>query len=249
METKKVITMVNTRDLTSEVPCQRPIDPKRVKWIADNWDDSKMRPLRVGDVDGIYYVWDGQHTMAAALLLNSNRDLNMPCLIEQMTMERMMHLVATQYEGSKKHSKQELFYYKVAEGDRDAINIESILSMRGLKLSRNASINTITAIALIEKLYSIGPRELGEALDTITEAWPADPNRFKSDILGALTKLYSRHRGEFKYTDIVNKLKKYNVEWWITVGRSAITSSSVDAIYKKIIDLYNSNGRKVKLSY
>jgi hypothetical protein len=54
---------------------QRAYDEKWAQRIADNWDDSKARPVNVRLRDGYLYVTNGQHTANAAVKAGRNQIL------------------------------------------------------------------------------------------------------------------------------------------------------------------------------
>ena len=74
--------VINSKFL--EVPrsyYQRHLNASRVKRIAAEFDERIANAPKVSYRDGHYYVFDGQHTIAARKLLNNNSDLNIVCKV------------------------------------------------------------------------------------------------------------------------------------------------------------------------
>ena len=81
--------VINSKFL--EVPrsyYQRNLNANRVKRIAAEFDERIANAPKVSYRDGHYYVFDGQHTIAARKLLNNNCDLNIVCKVYSGLTER-----------------------------------------------------------------------------------------------------------------------------------------------------------------
>lgn len=60
---------------------QRTLNEDRVRRIAAEFDERIANEPKVSCRDGRYYVFDGQHTIAARKLLNGGRDLPIRCKV------------------------------------------------------------------------------------------------------------------------------------------------------------------------
>ena len=60
---------------------QRELNEDRVRRIAAEFDERIANEPKVSCRDGRYYVFDGQHTIAARKLLNGGRDLPIRCKV------------------------------------------------------------------------------------------------------------------------------------------------------------------------
>lgn len=65
---------VNTANIKTD-SYQRGLDRKKVNRIAANFDERIANEPKVSFRDGAFYVFDGQHTIAARKKLNGNQDL------------------------------------------------------------------------------------------------------------------------------------------------------------------------------
>ena len=76
------VMMIFSKNL--EVPrsaYQRELDPIRVRKIAAEFDERIANDPKVSFRDGHYYVFDGQHTIAARKLRNGGEDLPIRCKV------------------------------------------------------------------------------------------------------------------------------------------------------------------------
>ena len=60
---------------------QRPFTSNRAKEIAANFDERIANEPKVSYRDGKYFVFDGQHTVAARVMLNGGNDLLITCKV------------------------------------------------------------------------------------------------------------------------------------------------------------------------
>ena len=72
---------LSTSQLTSGLPYQRPVDPKKVDKIVREWNPRKITPIVVSFRDGTFNIVDGQHHTEAARQMAGGRDVDVPCII------------------------------------------------------------------------------------------------------------------------------------------------------------------------
>ena len=72
-------TIHSSMILTS--PYQREFDERKVKRIVDNFDERIANEPKLSFRNGNYYVFDGQHTIAARKSRNKEKDLNIVCKV------------------------------------------------------------------------------------------------------------------------------------------------------------------------
>lgn len=101
---KEIVQMMdlNTKDLISNQPYQRDVDQKEVAYIVSNFDPHKFGIIKVSFRNGKYFVYDGQHRIAAFKVLNGNQDGVVKCEVHiGLTYEDEAKYFAEQYLGSK----------------------------------------------------------------------------------------------------------------------------------------------------
>ena len=66
----KELTIHSSKIIVPRGTYQRSLSASRVKKIADSFDERIANPPKISKRDNKYYVFDGQHTIAARKLLN-----------------------------------------------------------------------------------------------------------------------------------------------------------------------------------
>lgn len=133
--------VINSKFL--EVPrsyYQRHLNASRVKRIAAEFDERIANAPKVSYRDGHYYVFDGQHTIAARKLLNNNSDLNIVCKVYSGLTEQEEALLFAQQTGiSAPLTAGAKLRAKIHGGDPEAIAFQSATQRAGFGLSFNQS--------------------------------------------------------------------------------------------------------------
>lgn len=119
---------------------QRELSNRRVIEIAENFDERVANEPKVSYRDGKFYVFDGQHTVAARKLLNGGQDLPILCKVytglteqeEAILFSQQTGLTSKVYPGIKIRAL-------VFAGDPDAIAFLKATESTGLKLAFSQS--------------------------------------------------------------------------------------------------------------
>lgn len=72
---------IHTDRLTSGLPYQRPVNPKEVERLIQEWDERLLDPITVSFRDGKFYVVDGQHRISAMREMNGGRGIMVNCKV------------------------------------------------------------------------------------------------------------------------------------------------------------------------
>lgn len=208
MNVNRNFKMVSSAKLHLEgADWQRPINHARVKRIAKNWDTSMMRTIMVADINGVLYPWDGQHTVAAAVLANGGKDLELPCIVDKMTHEEAAKHVADQYKNVKRLSAIEMFNARVSQNDADALNIKRVLAQHNVRLSPKGGLNSTAGITAIEKIYKkdscLG---LDYVIGMAKKAWPDDAGRYRAEVLLAIEEFDAKFKGKYTISEFKRKV-------------------------------------------
>ena len=125
--------VINSKFL--EVPrsyYQRTLNANRVKRIAAEFDERIANAPKVSYRDGHYYVFDGQHTIAARKLLNNNCDLNIVCKVYSGLTEQQEAMLFAQQTGiSAPLTAGAKLRAKIHGGDPEAIAFQSATQRAG----------------------------------------------------------------------------------------------------------------------
>lgn len=239
--------MLSTSKLTGKAKFQRPVDPKRVAKIAREFDEKKMKPIQVANIKGMgLIIWDGQHTTAAARVANDNKDLLVPCIVDDLTYEEAAELVAKQNKNRKNLDSIEQFNASVESDDPDDKNILRVLKQNNIKLTKKCSNDSTNAIGALRQIYAISCPDLDCTLKLIKSAWPVDDNRYKSEIITAIGKLRHVYEGQFKDSDMADRIGRKPLKTYLANAKyGEVGKTIVVKLIEQFIEDYN-HGRREK---
>jgi hypothetical protein len=154
---------------------QRGLDNRRVPEIADNFDERVANEPKVSARDGKYFVFDGQHTIAARKMRNGGEDLPIHCKVyaglsaqdEALLFAQQTGFAAKVYPGARIRAL-------VFAGDPDAISFLKATESVGLRISFHQARgqNRIGCVSTAYAMFqSVGAEIYIEALRIIVAAW------------------------------------------------------------------------------
>ncbi len=244
---------LNTSDL--EVPrnaYQRPLSPSRVQTIVRQFDEHLANEPKVSYRDGHYYVFDGQHTVAARKLRNGGQDLPIKCKVyydltdadEALLFAQQFGVSAILTSGAKMRA---LLYGK----DPTALAFLRANESIGIQLDydMHRGRNRIGCIHTAFNEYkTVGEEIYIEAMSIILEAWNGDPHSLRSEIVQAVIQFVNLYHKEYDRTRLVNRLKIYDP---LTIYREGQAMGVNLHGYKKylfqVYRIYNGSSKKTAL--
>ncbi len=203
---------VNSKFIFSDMSYQRAVDENRVKRIVANFDENLVNPIKVSYRDGRYYVFDGQHTLAALKLRNHNRDLMVYCKVyKNLTKEKEAILFSQQNGISRAVTSNAKFKALYAANDVEITEMVNLANMAGLKVDFSCSKanNKIIAVAKLYKMFKgTSASEFVQILHTIKSAWNGDSESLCTEIIGGMYIFCTTYRGKFDYKILEKQLSK-----------------------------------------
>ena len=243
---------INSALIFSDMKYQRQLDVNRVKRIATHFNPDLVNLIKVSFRDGKYYVFDGQHTLAALKLRNGNRDLLVECKVYKgLTEQEEAALFAEQngiYRAVKSSSKFKALY---VSGEIDVVEMVNLTNRSGLfiNFTNGTATNKIVCIAKAFKVFkSVSPSDYIEILKIIKDAWDGVSDSLRSEILGGVTLFYKTYKGDFKRDILVKHLSNVNPGVIVRDGNAFKETLPGDKKYAiQILQYYNKNLRGSKL--
>ena len=243
--------VINSKFL--EVPrsyYQRHLNASRVKRIAAEFDERIANAPKVSYRDGHYYVFDGQHTIAARKLLNNNSDLNIVCKVYSGLTEQEEALLFAQQTGiSAPLTAGAKLRAKIHGGDPEAIAFQSATQRAGFGLSFNQS-HAKWKIACIATAFSEyrqhGERIYTDALRILAEAWEGDIDSLRSEVLQGVVRFIALYDHEYDPVRLIRQLKRTSP---VTIYRSgqAMSGPNYQKYMHQILKAYNGSSRTKSL--
>lgn len=252
IENVKIMTL-NTLDLVSSQPYQRDLDQKKIAQIVSNFDKHKLGIPKVSYRGGKYYVYDGQHRIAALRIINGNTDCLVQCEVHfGLTYEDEAAYFAQQYDGA---TSVDLVYKWRAwyEARKEPIytivnNVENI----GIEVpfSKSKSKNRIIALKQLNDMWKkLGARDSLKLLGLMKQFWDGDQNTYNKNIMDGMKEFYFTYKDEIKEDVFLKQMKKTNPLKIEVRGKSDTVSKGGVKFAKVIWDEYNFGLQKNRLDY
>lgn len=177
MEMGQTLGVNATIDLSKETilvdrTYQRNPNPRRIKEIADNFDELLFqRPVVNRRSNGKLYCVTGQHRLIAASV--AGRETVKVILTQGMTREQEAHYFRRDAETTVRVPVSNRFAAAVVEGDVGYVRMENVLNDHGYSAVGKQEYVKCGAIHAVKKLDSMGV--LDSSLSLIEEIWPELP--------------------------------------------------------------------------
>lgn len=189
---------------------QRATNIKRVNEIAKNFDERIANEPKVSFRDGKYFVFDGQHTLLARVMLNGGNHLPVLCKVYfDLTAEEEAYLFATQTGISSKLKSGEKLRAKAFSNDQVSIDfIEANESMGiDVSLSNSKGEYRIRCVAAAFKEFQrVGTKKYCEAMRIICEVWDGEPSSFYVPVIVGLCRFVNLYEGYYSHDKLVRAL-------------------------------------------
>ncbi|UAJ79991.1 hypothetical protein IT072_02620 [Leifsonia sp. ZF2019] len=220
-----------------------------MKYILNNLNLDKLGTLTVSARDGLYYVIDGQHRLAALREFLGDG-------WEDVCIEAWCWHGLTEAQEAKKFLEfndvltvDSFAKFKAGVTAKDPIpsDIDRIVMSLGLKVTRNVVPGSIRAVGALTSTYAkFGPQGLAKTLWIIREAF--GDRGFESSIIEGVALFWSRYEGR---VDPERVIKKLNVTMGGTKGvlnraglkREQTGQPVAQCVAAAITDIYNAGLR------
>lgn len=229
---------------------QRVFQKSQAEKYAADFDVDKFGILVVNFRDGIYWVLDGQHRLAAYKIWIAPGDPgSVDCEVyENLTDAECADIFLGRDDRRRISTYEKFLVACTAERSRET-DVRRIVEASGLKISRDKSDNCVGAVGALCKVYdAAGGSVLGQAVRTIRDAWGGDAESFDTLIIQALGMVFNRYNGRTNERELVKRLA--DVKQGVTqIIRKAETvrartgNDKVQCIAHTIIEIYNKGSR------
>ena len=193
---------------------QKPLNKKRVAQIVANFDENIANEPKVNFRDGHYFVFDGQHTVAARVLRNGGKPLKIKCKVyRDLTKEQEAILFVQQNGFAATPTPANKLRALLYAGDKEAIALNDATRSVGFILDLDGSLskNHILCINTCMKLFRrAGVEVYTDALGIIYSAWKGCPESLHAEIIRAVTEFAKLYKGQYNTTRLVTLLSRVN---------------------------------------
>lgn len=231
---------------------QRELNPVRVRKIAAEFDEHIANDPKVSFREGHYYVFDGQHTIAARKLRNGGKDLPIRCKVFYGLSELEEALLFAQQTGvSAQLTAGARLRALIYGGEPDAVAFLKATESVGLRLDYNQDrgkyrIGCVgTAYAIYKK---IGEDIYKEGLLHIVRAWDGAPDSLRFEILQGVLFFVDLYHNEYAPRRLSEQLRRFDPLTIYREGRSlGINMAGYKKYMYQVYRMYNGSSKKYAL--
>ena len=231
--------VINTANMRVDLSYQQPLSVKRVEKIVKNFDERLVNAPKVSFRDGVFWIFNGQHTTAALkIVMGGGKDIDIECeVFYGLTRADEALLFALQNGEAapvKIGSKVRALYNTGHETEVDFVNA---IHEAGLEIEFDANsvkANTVNCISTLLTSRKVLSREsFVDMLSLIRETWCGTPSSLRKEIVGAMTKFYAAYHADFDRNIFIRKLSQIDPLSIIREGALIGTHSTTS--YARII--------------
>jgi hypothetical protein len=203
---------VALQDAVVDERVQRNLETRRAQKIADEFDPAAMGTIVLSlREDDKYYVVDGQHRRAAAMLAGHGNTQFDAAVYEGLSLNeeaRLFRLLNT----TKVPSAIKRFDIRLVEGEPVAVHIDKIIHPWGWRVGNPGNANAISAVTTLEVVNGYDPdgeREvLNRTLGAITGAWNHDNDGVSAPVLGGVGVLINRFSEQIDFKALAKTMAR-----------------------------------------
>lgn len=233
---------------------QRDLSKAAVNKIARDFDPDTLGVLTVSRRDGVDYLLDGQHRLAAIRDVLGWADQNVPCLVyDGLTDEQEAKLFNAQAPGKRRQlSPLHAMYVAYQAGDQSVRAIVGTVERAGLAVGwgNESRANTVVAARALAELHgTYGIYRLQRVLELLRDSLGPASQAYSGDMLKGAMAFHVRYDGLYHRGELVARLRAAGI---VGVQReaanmlAAIAARRDAAIGRAIQKIYN-RGRRSRM--
>jgi len=231
---------------------QRNLNKNKVKRIAAEFDERIANEPKLSFRDGKYYVFDGQHTIAARKLLNHDRDVDITCKVYfDMSEEDEALLFAQQTGVSSKPTPGITLRAKKIGNDTDTlafIHANEALAIQPSFSNANGRYRLRCINTARREYGKVGEKQYREAMKIIVDAWQGKSSSFLSEVVIVMCSFVHIYYGEYDRRKLAKKLSHINPYDIVKAARTIGEDGGRKKALKILLDVYNSENVRDPLS-
>lgn len=248
MEHSYEYTMLYPEQIKKDPKYQREIDIARIKKITKNWDDDLVNAPKVSlRENGVYYVFNGQHTLAAWKKRYGNRPIQ--CKVYRgLTEVEEKDLFVKQEGFSKAVGLVDKLRAEFNSGDPDVTDMVNCIRVAGCSIdfdnrTSNAQ-NRINAVSTAFNVYKeVGHDNFINIIDILRRSFYGDYKGFQDGFLKGMKYLFKHHCEKISIKQMVTSLQKQPADYYVQQANRLEGSAQVR--YAKAFATQYNKGRRV----
>ena len=193
---------------------QRGLSVKRVKDIVSNFDERIANEPKVSQRNGHFYVFDGQHTVAAREERNGGKPLPILCKVYTGLSESdEATLFAEQNGYSADLTAGIKIRALIYAGEPLACNFMKVTEDTGIKLDYGQKGGTMRLACIataFNEFRKVGPEKYREALSILIDSWGGAYDALRAETITAVCEFIDLYEGEYDRDRMIRRFKRYD---------------------------------------
>lgn len=235
---------ISSSKLVSKQEYQRLIKTAHVKKIADNFDPNRFGEPLVNERDGVYYLVDGQHRVAALVYMNGGEPIEIHCtVLSGLSYKEEADLFARQDDGHLLQTGYGKIVALKESGDAAAIGFmlaNSSLSLRIAAEDTSKGHRTIRAAQTLYWLFTkYGAMTYHRVMRMVLETWKDDLNTpIPATVIKAVFLFDKKYRNRYEEKRFIAKLSHENPAALVSSAKG-LGGALNDNVMSLILGCYN----------
>ena len=229
---------------------QRKYSKAQAAEYAENMDFDKLGIPIVNLRDGIYWILDGQHRIAALRMFFAPSDPgHIACEVyENLTDAEMADIFLGRDDRRAINVFEKFQVACTAERPRES-DIRRTVEAQGLKISQTKEVGCIGAVGALGKVYdSAGRVVLGQVVRTIRDAFGSDPAAFDGQAIQGLGYAFNRFNGRIDMKLLAQQMSQtpngiLGVMQRAETQRLRTGNQKAHCVAAAIVDIYNKGAK------
>ena len=191
---------------------QKPLNENRVSQIVAEFDENIANEPKVSYRDGHYYVFDGQHTLAARIMLNKGKPVKIRCKVyRNLSAKDEAVLFAAQTGFAAKPTSGNTLRALLFAEDEDAIAFCEATEKCGFifDLDGARSDYHISCINTVMKMYhKLTPEQYSESLNVLRAAWNGQESSLLGEVIVAICEFVHVYDEQYNRNALIDALRR-----------------------------------------
>lgn len=216
---------------------QRGLNQNKVKKICDNWKRDLVNDPKVSQrSDGTYYVFNGQHTIAAWMIKEGPKT-PIDCKVYRgLTWEEEKDLFLEQNGISSDPTTFEKLRTLFNAEDKDVRDMVEGAAEAGVQVTFKtmapAFARCDAVSALLSMYKTLSRSDYVTALQLITATWQGQKESYYEGFIKGMTLLFKEYNGQFKYSEMRKALERNTPSFYIREAKDM--NGRIGARYEKL---------------
>lgn len=245
------IMNINSKELIIPKEYQRRLRPERVSRIVAKFDEHIANEPKVSFRDGHYYVFDGQHTIAARKKMNKGRDLPIRCKVYRGLTESDEALLFAQQTGeSARLTASAQLRARIYGGDPEATAFLHATEAVGLHLGFDQARGSKRIVCIntaFTEFKRVGADLYKDALRVILEAWGGEPDSLRAETIQGVIGFLELYHHECNRSRLIERLRNTDPLSVYRSGKADINLPGTKKYLNQVYRIYNGTSKRSAL--